>query len=75
MEMVKIKFKDKEADAKGLCGLAKRMKVVCLPDDVYEISSRGLKILDTLNIDYQILKKEGFDYAYSAIRNSVASQV
>lgn len=75
MEMVRIKFKDKETDAKGLCELVKRMKVICLPDNVYEISLRGIKILDALKIDYQILKKEGFDYAYSAIRNSVASQV
>jgi hypothetical protein len=75
MEMVRIKFKDKEADAKGSCELAKRMKVICLPDNIYEVSAIGLEILDNLRIDYEVLRKESFDYAYSAIRNSVASQV
>ncbi|MBU2461307.1 hypothetical protein KKH65_00315 [bacterium] len=73
--MIRIKFKDKKADEKGLCELAKRMKVICFPNDIYEISLNGLKVLDDLKIEYQIIKKESFDYAYSAIRNSVASQV
>lgn len=75
MEMIRIKFNDKEADAKGSCELAKRIRVICLPDDTYEIPLRSLKILDDIKIEYHILRKESFDYAYSAIRNPVASQV
>jgi len=75
MEMIRIKFKDKEDDAKGSCELAKRMRVICLPNDVYEIPPKGLKILDNLKTEYKILRRESFDYAYSAVRNSVAPQI
>ncbi|MEW6482661.1 MAG: hypothetical protein AB1397_06680 [bacterium] len=73
--MVKIRFKNKEEDAKGFCELAKRIKLICLPNDVYEISEKSLRILDDLKIEYKILEREGFDYVCSKIRNPVASQV
>ena len=75
MEMVKIKFKNEQDNIKGFCELAKRVRVLCLPDDIYEIGEKGLKILDDLKIKYEILQTEGFDYAYATIRNSIAVQV
>lgn len=73
--MVRIKFINDKDNAKGLCELVKRVKVICLPDDIYEVGEKSLKILDDLNIKYKILQREGFDYAYATIRNSITAKI
>ncbi|MFH1561992.1 MAG: hypothetical protein ABIF11_01040 [Nitrospirota bacterium] len=73
--MTRIRFKNEKDNIKGFCELAKRIRVICLPMDIYEIGERGLKILDDLKIRYEILQTEGFDYAYATIRSSIATQV
>lgn len=75
MQMVRIKFKNDKDDALGSYELAKRMKVICLPNDVYEVSAKGLNILNDLNIDCQIIKREGLDYVRRAIRDTLTSPV
>lgn len=75
MQMIRIRFKNEKDNIKGFCELAKRVKVICFPNDIYEIGERGLSILDNLKIKYEILQTEGFDYAYATIRNSLATQV
>ena len=75
MQMVKIRFGDPAKEAKGFVALAKNMRVICLANSTYEIAKSGLKILDDLGIDYEVLAEEGFDRACHALRNSPAAKV
>jgi hypothetical protein len=75
MKMVRIKFTDAAQEAKGFVALAKRVRVMCFPDQTYEIAKPGLKILDELGIAYHVLTEEGFDRACHALRNSLAAKV
>lgn len=69
MQMVKIKFQNPKQDAQGALELAKRFRVICLPEDVYEIPTAALTVLDELHLAYRILETEGFDHAVRALRN------
>lgn len=71
--MVKIKFRNPTHDAQGALALAKRCRVICLPDDTYEVPASALAILDELRLPYHILETEGFDYAVRALRNTPAA--
>ena len=75
MQMVRIKFGDPAKEAKGFVALAERIRVICLSDSTYEIAKSGLKILDDLGIDYEVVAEEGFDRACHALRNSPAAKV
>jgi len=75
MEMVRIKFKDSKDDAVGFLELSKRVRVICLPDDTYEISSSALAVLDSLNISYTVVETEGFDNAIRKIRDTASAKI
>jgi dTDP-4-dehydrorhamnose 3,5-epimerase-like enzyme len=75
MQMVKIRFTDATREAEGFVALAKQVHVVCFADDTYEIAKPHLKILDDLNIPYEVITEEGFDYVCHALRNSLAAQI
>lgn len=68
MQMVKIRFAEKDK-ARGLVELARRMKVICLPDDEYLIAEANLRLLDNLGLTYEVLETEAFDSAIRKIRN------
>ena len=73
--MVKIRFTDPSKEAEGFVALAKQVRVVCFADDTYEIAKSHLKILDDLNIPYEVITEEGFDHVCHALRNSLTAQV
>ena len=73
--MVKLRFTNQAHDATGALALAKKFKVICLPDDTYEVPDQALTLLDTLHLDYILLETEGFDYAIRALRNPASPQV
>ncbi len=75
MEMVRIKFKDSKDDAVGFLELSKRLRIICLPDDTYEIPSSALAALDTLNISYTVVDTEGFDNAIRKIRTTASAKI
>jgi hypothetical protein len=75
MKMVRIKFKDKKDDAVGFLELSKRIKVICLPEDTYEIPFSALKKLDALNISYIVIETEGFDNAIRKIRDTASAKI
>lgn len=58
MQMVKIRFAEKDK-ARGLVELARRVKVICLPNDEYLIAQPNLSLLDQLGLAHEILGKEG----------------
>jgi len=53
--MVKLRFKNSADDAAGALALAKHFKVICLPDDIYEVPDQALTLLDTLQVSYILL--------------------
>jgi hypothetical protein len=55
--------------------LAKRVKVICLADQSYQIAKSALSILKELGIDYEVLAEEGLDRACHSLRNSSTSKV
>ena len=73
--MVRIKFKNTKDDAIGFLELSKRLRVICLPDDTYEIPSSALAALDTLNISYTVVDTEGFDNAIRKIRTTASAKI
>ena len=75
MQMVRIRFSDPAKEAKGFVALAERMSVICLAGSTNEIAKSGLKILNDLGIDYEVVAEEGFDRACHALRNSPAAKV
>ena len=75
MKMVKLRFTNSANDAAGSLALAKHFKVICLPDDIYEVPDQALTLLDTLHMPYVLLETEGFDHAIRALRNPTAPQV
>lgn len=75
VQMVKIKFTDPGQEADGFVALSKRLRVICFPDQTYEIAKSGLKVLEELGIRYQVIAEEGFDRAYHALRKSPASKI
>ena len=74
MRMVKIRFGEKDK-ARGLVELARRIKVICLPDDEYLIAEPNLGLLATLGLAYEVLGTEGFDSAIHKIRNTASVKV
>ena len=75
MRMVRIKFKEPKDDASGFLELSKRVRVICLPGDTYEIQSSALQILDSLDIPYSIVETEGFDNAIRKIRDTASAKI
>jgi hypothetical protein len=73
--MVKFRFTNKADDAAGSLELAKRFRVICLPDDVYEAPDQVLPLLDSLHRSYAVLETEDFDHAIRALRNLVTLQI
>ena len=73
MKMVKIKCQNPGEDAQGALELAKRITVICLPRDTYEVPEAALAILDGLHLAYCLLETEGFEHAVRALRNPLAS--
>jgi hypothetical protein len=51
--------------------LAKRVTVMCLPEDTYAVPAAALAMLDELQLC--LLETVGFDRAVRALRNSLAS--
>ena len=54
MEFFRIRFGSDADRAEAVVELAKRARVTGLPEQVYEISARGLKVLDQLGYAYDI---------------------
>ncbi len=74
--MVRIKFKTKRDQVKGFYQLATKGRVRSLPDDIFEIASRYLKILDDAGIAYKVVKVDkGRVNEAEAIRNSLAVDI
>ena len=75
MKMVRIKFKGTENDAIGFLELSKRIRIVCLPEDTYEIPFSALAMVDSLNIPYTVIETEGFDNAIRKIRATASAKI
>jgi hypothetical protein len=72
MRMVKIRVPERSDRVKSLVELARRGRVVCLPDDVFVVPEPALELLQSLGVNYQELGRGGFDYAEKALRDSLA---
>lgn len=53
MESSRIRFSRDADRAKAVLELAKRARATGLPGHVYEVSARGLKVLDDLGLAYE----------------------
>jgi len=73
--MARIKFDSAEDETNGIYELMTRGKVVCFPDGVYEVPDRLLSVIDEKGISYTVLKREGEDGVYQALRDAVAAEV
>lgn len=70
--MVKIRIPERSDRAKSLVEMARRGRIVCLPDDGFIVPEPASELLQSLGIDYQELGRGGFDYAENAPRDSPA---
>jgi hypothetical protein len=74
MQMARIRFAEKDK-ARGLIELARRIKMICLPNDEYLIAKQNLNLMEKLGFTYEVLGTEGFDHAIHKIRNSAPVKV
>jgi hypothetical protein len=74
MQMVKIRVPERSDRAKSLVEMARRGRVVCLPDDVFVVPEPALELLQSLGVNYQELGRGGFDYAEKALRDPLAAK-
>jgi len=72
MQMVRIRVPERSDRVKSLVEVARRGRVVCLPDDVFIVPEPALELLQSLGINYQELGRGGFDYAEKALRDSLS---
>jgi hypothetical protein len=72
MQMIKIRVPERSDRVKSLVEMARRGRVVCLPDDVFIVPEPALELLQSLGVNYQELGRGGFDYAEKALRDSLA---
>jgi hypothetical protein len=75
MQMVKIQIPSREDRVKCLIELARRGRVICLPDDVFIVPEPALELLQSLGVQVNELGRGGFDYAEKALRDSLAAHV
>ena len=61
MQMVKIRVPERSDRVKSLVEVARRGRVVCLPDDVCVVPEPALELLQSLGVNYQELGRGGFD--------------
>ena len=74
MQMVKIRVPERSDRAKSLVEMARRGRVICLPDDVFVVPEPALELLQSLGVNYQELGRGGFDYSEKALRDSRAAK-
>ena len=74
MQMVKIRIPNQEDRSKSVVELAKRGRIICLPDDEFVVPEPALQLLASLNVSYDELGRGGFDYAEKTLRDSFAAQ-
>ena len=67
MQMVRIRVPERSDRVKSLVEVARRGRVVCLPDDVFIVPEPALELLQSLGVNYQELGRGGFDYAEKAL--------
>jgi len=72
MQMVKIRVPERSDRVKSLVEMARRGRVVCLPDDVFIVPEPALELLQSLGVNFQESGRGGFDYAEKALRDSFA---
>ncbi len=74
--MVRIRFKTKQDQVNGFYELATKGRGRSLPNGIFEIADRYLKILDDAGVAYQIIETNGEppDDA-QALRNSLTVDV
>ena len=75
MQMIKIRIPERSERAKALVEMARRGRVICLPDDIFIVPEPALELLQTLGVGYQELGRGGFDYAQKALRDATAAKV
>ncbi len=70
--MIRIKFKTKQDQINGFYELATKGRARGLPNGIFEIAARYLKILDEAGIVYEIVQIEELrEDKVEAVRNSL----
>jgi hypothetical protein len=75
VQMIKLQIPNREDRVKCLVELARRGRVVCLPDNVFIVPEPALELLRSLDVLFAELGRGGLDYAEKALRDSLAAQV
>lgn len=74
MQMVRIRLTG-ESKARGFVELARRIRMICLPNDEYLIAAENMHLLNELDISYEVLGREDFQNAIREIRSAIAIKV
>lgn len=75
MDMVKIRFPNEEDRARGVVGLAKRMRVIGMRGGYYVIPSAALTLLDEWCCGYEVVERGGYDLLVGSLRGIAAGTV
>ena len=69
MNIVYIKFNNREDHIKGYYELATKTKVISLPNEIYGVPLSELQILEELHISYRRATDEEVSISHGQIRN------
>lgn len=75
MKMVKIRFPDEAARAKGIAAIVRRGRVVRLPKHTFIVPAPALDVLNDMGLAYEVLAEGGWDSAVHALRDPASAAV
>jgi hypothetical protein len=75
MQMVKLQIPNRDDRVKCLVELARRGRVICLPDNIFVVPEPALDLLRSMQVQFSELGRGGLDYAEKALRDSAAAPV
>lgn len=72
MLMVKIQIENPKGRAKAMVQLARKGRIICLPDHVYVVPEPASDLLKEMGVAFAELGRGGLDYAEKTLRDSTA---
>jgi hypothetical protein len=72
IQFIKIRIPRQTVRAMAFVEMARRGRIVCLPDDVFIVPEPALELLDSLGCGYTEFGRGDLDYADKMLRDALA---
>jgi len=72
IQFIKIRIPRQTVRSKAFVEMARRGRIVCLPDDVFIVPEPALELLDSLDCGYTELARGDLDFAEKTLQEALA---